>query len=818
MILVSRKTPFGFIALLYLFFGTVPSFAVDEEDSLRLSQWPGGLPGVESSSDTVVPSGERYWIFSSSDSPADSLTIRKVSGEKILQKEDFWQGSGNPIGIPYEDGVILLDSGDGDSQSRPLYLALDEEDVLVERVLPQLPEVFESPVAQVQGDDLYVFGKVIDDSESAQMELFRLGLEEADSSWQELEPFPGFLEEKPLFLTHDDMLLVFGKSGEGVYQAWSYTIKPIDGTTHRGWKDLGSVPFDPTGALVYFSGQAHLIALGGEQNDDGSTPVYAYHTVTNTWVEKGDLPAGVTPLVLIPLADQIVLLGEDEAGEEVFWEIQLESKIKKLSFADYSVMIVYFILMAGIGVYFAKKQNTSEEFALGNRRVKWWAAGISMFATGASSISFMAIPALTFRSNLVWFFPVLFLIPIFFLQAYIIYPLLRNLSLTSTYEYLERRYHPALRYLASLQCIAFQVVGRMSIVLLLPALAISAVTGLDVGLSVLMMGVMTTIYTAVGGFEAVIWTDVCQGILMLFGALLISAIAIGSLPGGVGDFVAVNQEFNRFQYAIFSFDYTVPIISISIFALLMQQLGFVADQPSIQRVFATPEKEMKKLAGMAVFCGIAIAAAVNLVGLSIFAYFHSFPETLDPTMSNDQVVPLFIVQSLPVGIAGLIVAALFAASMSTLSSSMNSVATLISEDFYRRIKRDSSDRSRLILMKVSSLVVGVIGTGIAFYMAQMDLTSIFKTWNEAVALLGGGFVGIYIVGMFTKRVHSGGAFIGAIASIAIVIYAKNMTAFHWVFYVPIAVVSCMVVGYLVSMILPRDPSKDLTGLTVFSRK
>ena len=677
--------------------------------------------------------------------------------------------------------------------------------------LPRFPHPVAQAGAAVLGDRLFVLGGFQTlEKKIPTRELWSLDLADVSSGWKKHEDLPGAGRLSPTMISFNGELHVFGGNdgSAALSDVWGFRMKPLDGTTHTGWRQMQDMPRALAAAAVYQTGHVHVALLGGEPASD---QLHIYHTVTDTWIDGGTLPRPVGRAVIAAQGEQNILLSENAPAMEV----ALDRKVKTLSTADYCVMVVYFIFMAFIGVWFARKQNSSDEFALGNRNVKWWAAGISMFATGASSISFMAIPALTYRTNLVWLAPVLIMIPCYFLQAYVIFPLLRRLQLTSTYEYLERRYHPALRLLASFQCIALQVFGRMSVVLLLPALAISAVTGMNVSLSVLLMGLLTTIYTSIGGFEAVIWTDVIQGLLMLFGALLMSVMAVAALPGGWGEFVEVGQAFGRFDFAIFSLEHTQPIIWVFVLGTIVQQITVVSDQPTVQRVFSTPMKDVRRVAGMGVFCGIAIAAVVNLAGLSIFSYFHAHPEQLDPGMTNAQVVPLYIVQRLPVGIAGLIVAALFAASMSTLSSSMNSVATLVSEDFYRRINKNSTDRQRLLLMKGGSVVVGCIGTGMAYYMAQLQIESMFQVWSEILALIGGGFVGIYILGMFTRRTSSVGALIGAVGSIACTVLVKKYTDAHWVFYTPVATGACMVLGYLSSLLLPSRRHKDMVGLTVF---
>jgi solute:Na+ symporter, SSS family len=716
--------------------------------------------------------------------------------------------------VPHEGKLYLVGGMDTNGVTARV-VALSWTGLLEQVTLDDMPSPRIHCGASAMDGMLYVVGGQAATNGGAEATVFRFD-PNATSRWEALPPIPGGARVRPTVLGFYSELHVFGgeRAAACLSDAWGYREKPLDGTTTSGWRQMGDLPRPLAAAALCPTGQTHALFAGGVSGDAPSRSIYIFHNVTDTWVPQGELPEPLPAPTPVTVRGRTVLA---QANSRTLWHVELAQNVKKLRLADYGVMIVYFCFMALIGVYFARKQNSSEEFALGNRNVKWWAAGVSMFATGASSISFMAIPAQAFRTNLVWFTAVLFAIPLFFLQAYVIYPILRRLNMTSTYEYLDRRFNKALRLVASGQCIAFQLLGRMSVVMLLPAWAISAVTGLNVFVSVALMGLLTTVYTALGGFEAVIWTDFSQGVLMMLGAGLMVVLAIGGLPGGMSEFIATGAEFGKFKLAIFEWDYTLPIFWIFGLGLLMQNLAFAGDQPVVQRVYATPLKDMRKLAGMFCFCSVAISLLVNFSGISIFAYFRANPEMMDPVMTNDQVVPLYIVQRFPVGFAGLIIAALFAASMSTLSSSMNSVATVVCEDFYRLFRPESTDRQRLVFMKVVSLLVGVVGTLTALYMAGKSIRSMFKTWNLVCALLGGGFIGIYILGMFTRRASGPGVIIGALTSIVATILVKQYSPLHWTFYAPVAVLSCLVVGYLASLCFPGH-RKPLEGLTVFDMR
>jgi len=686
---------------------------------------------------------------------------------------------------------------------------------------------------------LYVVGGTTStNADSVSRKLFRLDFGAAtNSGWQELPPLPGEGRLLPGVICFYNDVCVFGgftvvpTDGQTAYtpttKAQAYRWHCIDGTTFAGWRELTPLPEAVGAPAVFMTGQVHAGLAGGyTQPVTGSIlpiksaaetkTIQIYHDVTDTWVEKGRLPEALASATVIHNG-KLTLVGTTDAGAQTAYDLSIQRTVKSLRWPDYAGLAAYFVIVAFAGLYFARKQTGSEGFALGDRKIPWWMAGISMFASAASSISFMAIPALAFRTSLMWALPALMLIPLFFLEAYVLYPLIRKLEITSTFEYLERRFHPSLRFIASAQAIALQTFGRMNMVLLLPALAIAAVTGLNVYASVLVMGVVTTIYSAKGGMKAVVVTEVIQGLTMVVGISLIVILAITGLPHGFKSFVEVDTQFHKFDLGIWSLDYTMPIIWILILTPLFNKLAFAADAPTVQRVFATPLKDVRKLALMFLCFSVFISFAVNFAGISVFAYFHQHPNELDPAMSNDQIIPLYIVQRLPVGVAGLIVASLFAAAMSALAGSMNTVSILFTEDFYRKLRKHATDRERLLTMRLASLVAGTAATITALYMAKLNQRSLFQTWNELFALLGGGFLGIYILGTYTHRANAIGAFTGAICSIGVAIWLKQCTAVHWYFYTPGAVIACVVIGYGVSLLTP-PPKHSLAGLTIFDMK
>lgn len=718
---------------------------------------------------------------------------------------------------------------DGKPVSSISVLSVDESGAVKSERLPDLPRPLAGAGAAMIGTTLYVFGGVSSVEPAVfEKKLWKLNFSDGVSAaaWLEGEAFPNSPRAFSAVTEQYGMLCVFGGVEPGLRisnETWVYRPKPIEATSYIGWKRVSDLPHPIARASAVALGQASVMLVGGIHAEmiealppvNGSVPKddrpWLYHTVTDAW-SPFDKTLPATDSLALKMDPGVWIVGRGTSQD-----VSFPRMMRNLAVIDYIVVIGYFLVLASIGFYFAK-QESSAEFSLGNRKVKWWAAGISMFATGASAISFMAIPALAFATNLVWTLPVIAtLIPAYFITAYYIFPLLRRMEITSTYEYLERRFNNPLRLIASAQCIAIQTIGRTAVVLVLPALAIASVTGMNVFWCVLLMGVLTTIYTAVGGFESVIWTEVFQGVLKFIAPLAMVIVAIFSLPGGFGQFWKTSADYGKFEFALVTWDVTVPAIWILLVSYMLQFTVVKAgDQPIIQRVFSAPLHEVRRVAAMEVTCGILIGILSNVLGIAIFSYFRAHPEQFSPTAQNDQIVPLFVTQAMPPGFAGMVIAAIFASAMATVASAMNSVATIYTEDFYPKIRPKATDKQRLRTLKITSYVVGIIGTSMALLLAGTNPKSLMVVWSQIVSLMGGGVVGVYSLGMFTKRVNGFGAVCGAIASIVITLLVKLYTPLHWSTYMPIAILSCMVVGYLCSLFSPQ--TKNLDGLTVFTPK
>ncbi|MDB6170488.1 MAG: transporter, solute:sodium symporter family [Verrucomicrobia bacterium] len=583
----------------------------------------------------------------------------------------------------------------------------------------------------------------------------------------------------------------------------------------EGWKPCAEPPekLQPVGQPI---GQSHVFFVSAPAKE-GELKLWAYHTITNTWAVHGKWTSRGNIVSLARSPNGFVVTTKDGNGEPQATQVELVSAKRGLKTIDYVVIFIYLCVVAGIGLYFyltGKKDPTN--FFVAGRRIPWWAAGLSLYATGTSAISYLAIPAKSYATdwlylsqNFITFFGTIYV-------GFYVVPLVRRLNLISVYEYLEMRFHPTVRMMASLICIVQHLAGRMSVVLLLPALALSAVTGVGVTTSVLVMGIITTIYTVLGGMKAVIWTDVLQVFVMVGGALFaITWMVHGA--GGFGEVVRIALADHKTHLFDWSFDLTLPSIWVSVMILVVGTLTWPQDQVMTQRVLSTKDDRAAR-GSLFMLTALALPGSVMFfsVGTALYAYYKVHPAELNPLLTTDQIFPQFIASDLPAGVTGLIIAGIFAASMATLSSNINSIATLVSVDFYERYAKKASAAKSVRLAEWVTVFTGIAGTGLALYLSSLDLKSIWDKFIELMALLGGGFSGIYALGMFTRRANWQGCVIGIVASIVMTILTKLFTPLHVWMYLVVSVGSCIVFGYLGSWLFPAS-TRSLKGLTVFDQ-
>ncbi len=537
-----------------------------------------------------------------------------------------------------------------------------------------------------------------------------------------------------------------------------------------------------------------------------SKTIWAYHTITDTWSNKGQLPDKTQVVTnAIKWGDAIVIPGgEIQPGVRTNTITMATQKPQKASFGwlNYMTLIAYLIVMIWMGWYFSRKNKTTNDYFLGGGRIPWWAAGLSIYATMLSAITYLAHPALAYAFDwqvFLGYFTILLIVPIV-VSFYL--PFFRKLKVTTAYEYLEKRFNITVRMFGSISFVLFQL-ARMGIVVYLPALAIATVVGIDIYLAIIIMGILAILYTYMGGMEAVIWTDVVQ-VIVLMGGLLIGLIFIAIEIGDVGYIFETAYNDGKMQMLDFRFSLT-EVVTWSLFlgTFAANFAPYTTDQAVVQRYMTTSsEKEARKSIWLNGIIAIPSGLLIFTMGAFLYVYFKEHPEFLSVGMKNDGVFPLFITNHLPPGIAGLVIAGIFSASMSSLDSSMHSVSTVVTVDFYKRFYKSYTEASGLKLAKLTTVIVGVLGTVVACIMATFPVQSLFFLFQEIVGLFGSAIAGVFMLGIFVKKSNWKGTLIGALLSILVLAFVKYNTPINFYIYPLIAIPVCVIGGYVFSLLLP----------------
>ena len=491
---------------------------------------------------------------------------------------------------------------------------------------------------------------------------------------------------------------------------------------------------------------------------------------------------------------------------------------RHLTLLDYGMIVLYFALTLWIGARCVRRgKRSAGDFFLSGQRMAWWALALSMFASGTSSISFMALPAKTYTSDWLVFGSVpaqsgaALIVGIFFV------PLLRRLRLTTVYSYLDQRFDPRVRLLGAGLGVFLKIGARMSVVMLLPALALSTVTGLNVYLSIALIGGVTTFYAMEGGFEAVVWTDVLQAIVTL-GSLGVSLVfLIRGVPGGWGGVLQLANASHKFHAVDAGFSFSRATVWVFAGMFLASVFTQLADQPNMQRWFALhDDRETRRTLYLSSVIGFLGAVVFFLIGTTLFAFYRVHADRLASELPSDAIFPYFIANELPAGVVGAIVAGLFASSMGALSSILNATAAVVVTDFQGVIAPHASEVSRVRLAKWTTLICGIGGTGMAAYLAYCSVPSLWDEFLKLVALIGGGFPGVFALGLLTRRANSTGVIVGAVGSVVVTWWIQRYTSLNVFFQGFVAVASCMAIGYVVSCLVGRARSAEaLKGLVLW---
>lgn len=502
---------------------------------------------------------------------------------------------------------------------------------------------------------------------------------------------------------------------------------------------------------------------------------------------------------------------------------------------DLLVIAIYFIVVAWIGLRFSKGQKTTETYFVAKRSIPHWAMGISMFATLISSITFIAYPGSSYAGNWSELVPGFMVIGVLLLVGTVIIPFFRHAVGMSAYEYFGRRFNYGTRAYSALAFTAGHF-SKMGFVLYLLSLTASSMTGWNIYAVLFITGIVTVIYTLIGGLEAVIWTDVIQGFVMCLGVVVVLGFLIYLMPGGLG--AAWNLATKNDKLSLGKTDFNLAdkgsICVMSIYGFFWYVQKYTADQTIVQRyLIAKSDREALKGVALGALLCVPMWALFMLVGTLVWCFYQLSgevfpPELFDKTgkVISDKVFPYFLVTKIPAGLAGLFIAAVFAAGMSTLASDLNCLSAVGVEDYYRKFRPQATDQRRLAVGKFIVGLCGCLAVGIAALIAWKS-DRVLTLYYVVSSIVSGGLAGIFLLAFLSRRANWQGVSIGIASALAFTAWAtltsgKNKMfdlgdhSFPWagVMIGVIAHLIVLVVGWSASWLFPA-PASSVRAMTLW---
>lgn len=765
-------------------------------------------------------------------------------------------------------GVVCMGGNDAERTYADAFLLRwnPESETVEQQQLPSLPGPCTNAAATVIGEKVYLAGGAAGlGLESARSTFWMLDLSQTESGnlvWELLPSWPGPSRAFAIAAAQnngvsDCIYLISGRRMNeagatefltDVYEFTPAAYRPEAFDSNTGaysgevnpWRRRADVPRCVMAGTGIALGQSHVLVLAGadekhffdvdalkDAHPGFPKEALAYHTITNTWTSAGPIPANQVTTTAVRWGNDSVndpvIVASGEIRPRVrtpqVWEVLPIKGETRFGFADFSVLGLYLAGMIAMGVYFSFRNKNADDFFRGGRRIPWFVAGLSIFATMLSSITFMAIPAKTYATDWVFFLVNMMAVVVAPLVIMLFLPFFRKVDAVSAYQYLEKRFNRFARQFASASFVLFQL-GRTAVVLYLPALALRAITPLSEQQSILLMGILSIVYCALGGLEAVAWTDAVQSLVLLGGALFSLILIMSQVDGGVAGFFSTAAENGKFHLANLDFSsgsFATAALWVVVLGGFSQNLvPYTSDMSIVQRYMAVQDtgRARKAIWTNAIAC-IPASLLFFGIGTALYVFYANHPDRLDPTFKNDAIFPLFIARELPLGVPGLVVAGLFAAAQSTIATSINSMSTAVVEDFMRPWRIIKTERGYLRMGRFFTVVLGTGGVALALLFASADIKSLWDQFMTILGLFGGSMCGLFCLGIFTTRANGPGAIIGTLAGAGGLFLVQRYTQTHFLLYAFVGIVVCFVVGYLASLAF-SPMRKPIGGLTVYT--
>ncbi len=472
---------------------------------------------------------------------------------------------------------------------------------------------------------------------------------------------------------------------------------------------------------------------------------------------------------------------------------------------DMGILIIYLLAVLLVGLAFSKKEMQGKEFFKGDGTIPWWVTSVSIFATLLSPISFLSLAGNSYGGTWILWFAQLGMIIAIPLTIKFFLPMYSKLDIDTAYQYLELRFNSkGLRILGAVMFIIYQI-GRMSIIMYLPSMVLAELTGISVNTLIIVMGIIAIIYSYTGGLKSVLWTDFIQGAVLIVGVVFAFIYLIAHINGGLSS--VMNELAGGKFLAPTEVIFDPNLLKSSVFIIIVGAglntfSSYVSSQDIVQRFTTTTDtKQLNKMMLTNGVLSIFLATIFYLIGTALYVFYTQNPE-LAQTARQDQIFASYIAFELPVGITGLLLAAIYAAAQSTLSTGLNSVATSWTLDIQALLsKKEMSFKLQTRIAQFISLGVGIVAILVSIVLANGEIKSAYEWFNSFMGLVLGVLAGTFVLGAFTKKANAFGAYVAFVASAILVVFLKYRVpdVTSWA-YSLISISVSLVVGYIASII------------------
>jgi len=504
----------------------------------------------------------------------------------------------------------------------------------------------------------------------------------------------------------------------------------------------------------------------------------------------------------------------------------------ELNWLDYTTIGIYGLVIVSLGLWFAREQHSSRSYFVADRSFSWMPMAISQMASLLSAISYLGAPGESYTYNLKYImasFAGVLAVPI---AIYLFITFFFRLGIISIYEYLERRFNYPVRALGSIFLILMRL-AWMATIVSATSIVVNRLTGMPTWQCIVLTAAVSALYTMLGGMKAIVWTDVIQFVLFTGG--LVGALIVIGLHDSPKEMVEVLVSDDKLRMLDFRLDPTIRMTTFAaILGGIVNGLNTVSDQVSMQRYLSSKSLRHARLALWArPLLTLPVTLMLFGLGLALYAHYSLHPGMAEGITKGDQAFPHFILTEMPHGLAGLVIAAVFAAAMSSIDSGIHTLSTVTIEDYYKRlIEPDMTDRKCLFLARCLTVFWAVLVTIAALLFSRIG--SIVEMMNKLASPFGGCTVGIFVLGTATRRTRAWGAFGGSLIGYGLVLWvthgvgrvdgqwylftrAEEVERISWMWYPVVSFLGTVIPGYLISRFLPKPGPEKLKDLNIWDR-